>query len=143
MRRTLDAICLASILIAALYWTVPSTAFLRPYALSLEGARVTFVRGTPSGGVWARWTTEIRLLDTEQGVARPRLECSANGVSYYQPEPDDTVYYTIGAYATPCLDAGPPLVIIQRWRPMLFGVIPLRPIIRSYTQHGASFDEAG
>lgn len=111
-------------------WLTCSTQFLMGVEdIHYDGDQVTFVRTTPFGDVWAEWTTEIR-------VSRESKEChSGRHRALYQQIPEGnaegatphTVNYSLGPWATPCLNFGPPLIIVNSWQAYLFGVIPLRP----------------
>jgi hypothetical protein len=117
---------LATSLVAMTAWLVLSTdLFIRPSAIHYNGWNVTLVRETPFGDVWGRWSTEIRVTGTGE-------ECSS-GIrpGFYQDTPDSTVSYRLGPWAQRCMDAGPPLVIVDTWQALIFGVIPVRPIHRT------------
>ena len=99
-----------------------TSLLIRPLAIHYNGAEVTFVRETPFGEVLGEWSTEIRVAATGR-------ECSSGThLSTYQEEPNNTVNWRLGVWAAPCLEAGPPLVIVDTWRALLFGVIPIRPV---------------
>ena len=113
---------LLSVALTASTWLLVGTDLLiRPQAIKYDGKNVTFVRKTPFGDIWANWTTEIRVSETS-------LEChSPLGRSVYQRIDGDTVSWELGAWADPCLSNGPPLVIVDSWQALIFGVLPLRP----------------
>ena len=113
---------LLSVALTASTWLLVGTDLLiRPQAIKYDGKNVTFVRKTPFGDIWANWTTEIRVSETS-------LEChSPLGRSVYQRIDGDTVSWELGAWADPCLSNGPPLVIVDSWQALIFGVLPIRP----------------
>lgn len=114
---------LMALMMLATSWFVVSTdMFVRPTGIFYDGRKVTLVRQTPFGDMQGRWWTEIR-------VANSGLECDTGPhFAPYQQEPDDTVTYYLGEWATPCIEEGPPLVIVDTWQVLLFDLIPLRPV---------------
>ncbi len=120
--RVGGALLLLAALAGGLWASIGSDMFLHPTSLRLDGTTVILVRETPWGETYARWNSEITLID-EQG-----FECAAQGSAIFQNEVADTVTFTIGPWAGACIDAGPPMVFRARWQVVLFGVIPLRPV---------------
>ena len=113
----------AFILLAVLWYSVPTSVFIREISTTVTDGRVRFVRETPWGGVTAQWQSEITLFDGS--------ECNSGdwGVTSYQAIPGNTVEYALGDWARPCLEAGEPFYLRNVRRVLLFGVIPLRSTV--------------
>ena len=113
----------AIILLAVLWYSVPSAVFIREISTTVTDGRVRFVRETPWGGVTAHWQSEITLADG--------MECNSGewGVANYQEIPGNTVEYGLGEWALPCLETGEPFYLRNVRRVLLFGVIPLRATV--------------
>ncbi|RVV97686.1 hypothetical protein EKE94_09265 [Mesobaculum littorinae] len=91
---------------------------------------MTVVRETPFGAVEARWHGVVRVVGREAG----RICISPPGAAgTYEPQDNDLVRYEVGAWAVPCLDAGPPITVSYTRRVVAFGILPLRPVTYSFT----------
>lgn len=119
---------LIAVLLLTAWLSLSTHVFIRPVAIHYDGRDVTFVRETPYGSVWGKWNTEIR-------VVKHGFECNSgtHDAEYQQVDADDengiakdTVQYKLGPWATPCLERGVPLVIINTWTVKLWDLIPLR-----------------
>ena len=110
----------ACILLAVLWYSVPTSVFIREISTTVDDGRVRFVRETPWGDVTAQWQSEITLEDG--------TECNSGewGIANYQVIPGNTVEYALGDWAAPCLEAGQSFYLRNVRRVLLFGVIPLR-----------------
>lgn len=127
LRITFSTLLVVLAMLAA-WIAVPSSVFLQPVSLSVSGRTLTMVRLTPFGDVTARWTGEITMLD------RGGMECPAGGGTMLaQVVHNDLVRRDLGEWAAPCLDAGPPFVLRFEFQVMLFGLLPLRPVITAVT----------
>lgn len=106
----------------------PTTAYLKPVSLIYEKRDgvwwATFIRETPRGRVFAEWVTEIQLVGTA-------LECSASGISPYDPKHDNTVEYIVPARLVPCLDAKG-IKTITHQHTVILGPISLVPTQLEY-----------
>jgi hypothetical protein len=106
----------------ALWLITPSSLFVQPISLGLKGNKLTIIRETPLGDVTVNWIGEIYL------IGREGFECAGQGTSIIQTVPDDLYTGTIGAWAKPCLEEGPPFILRFQYSAQLFGIIPLRPV---------------
>lgn len=118
-----------------LWFALPSSLFIYPVSMAVEDdGMVTSVRRTPFGAVEADWTARI-VVSHNNGYI-----CAATGTAYYTQVPGDLVRYRIGAWALPCIEAGPPLVITYTRQVKLFGLIPLRPVVFNYITEPVEVD---
>ena len=111
-----------SMLILITLWLVLSTDLvLRPTAIHYDKTTVTLVRETPFGPVWARHSTVIKIAGTNE-------QCVNSGaMEKYEPIEDNVDTYELGSWADRCINIGPPLIFVDTWQVMLFGIIPIRP----------------
>ena len=127
--RVAAAVVFLGFALTGLWFTFPTSAFIRPISLSIQQDQVRFVRETPFGSVQARWVSEITLIDGDG------FECNSGHWrnAEYQPIDGNTVVYQIGAWADRCIEAGPPFYLTTTRQVLLWGVIPLKPM-RSTTE---------
>lgn len=124
----------ALVVIAGVAWAcVPSKIFLRPISMAVvkdEADRWTMVseRETPYGAVNVETQAEIQVLGREEG-----LTCTANLQGVVLPKDRNIARYDITNWAEDCLNAGPPISLTFRRTVRIAGVIPLRPVIYSFT----------
>lgn len=123
MKRAVDFASIALVVLALIWVSIPSSAFIRQVSLSVTNGTVQFVRELPLGEVSARWWSEITLIDGEE------FECNSGlpQMAFYQHVAGNTVRYGLGEWAQPCLESGPPFYLTTHRQVMLFGIIPLRP----------------
>ena len=115
----------ASLSLVALWFGVGTEAFISAPQLKIEGETVYFTRQTPFGDVTARWHSEIVVLDGSG------YECTSGDwlIANYQKIKGNAVSYTIGDWALPCLARGADYTITTTRQAILFGVLPLRPML--------------
>lgn len=119
----LDWSLLAFVALAGVWLAVPSSLFIREVSITVDGDRVTFTRELPWGEVPGVWASEITLADG--------ATCSSGGwqPALYQQQEGNTVTYPLGGWARECVEAGPPFYLrTVRWV-MLWGWLPLRPMV--------------
>lgn len=106
-----------------LWLTFPSSAFISSVGMNVNGHEVEFTRVTPFGSVHARSRSEIVVLDGTE------YECHSGAWQWaeYQQRTSNTVSYTIGDWAEPCISRGEDFVISSVRQVYLWGFIPLRP----------------
>lgn len=110
------------VLITGTWMVTPSSLFLRPISIAIDGTTLTFIRETPYGDTDVIWHGQITLLNADG------FECSGNGRGIVQQQPNDLVQRRVSAWMQECVAAGPPYVIRYEYQVMLFGLIPLRPV---------------
>ena len=136
-----------AVIFGIVWLVVPSDIFVRPISLTYveETREWKFIRevnplftvvqrnpdgtpklrgdGTPSVGHPATFWAEIVLVTDEDGT-----ECSSGPPTpaFYQIKPGGLATYREGAWAEPCLDAGPPFYVVVHRRVYLWGWLPLR-----------------
>ena len=106
----------------ALWTGIHTGMFISQAELSIDGRTVYFKRFTPFGAVYARWHSEIHVLDGTN------YECNSGGWQYanYQRVKSNAVTYTIGDWADPCIDRGSNYTITTTRQAFIMG-IPIRP----------------
>lgn len=121
MKRLLDWLAALMLCLFVVWVCLPSSMFIRTVSMTVDGAAVRFIRETPFGGVRASWVSEITLANGQ--------ECNSGSwrQAYYQEQPGNLVTYELGAWAAPCIEAGPPYYMTTTRMVWLFDVIPLRP----------------
>jgi len=108
------------------WFATPTTRYLNPvsmiYNVDERGLWwATFLRETPNGAVWASWSTEVRVIGTEQ-------QCSDSGATEYEAAPFDTVILLVPQKLIPCLELPGIKRVIHRHTAQIgpFTLIPSR-----------------
>ena len=113
---------LVLVFVLTAWFAVPTSVFISDVETIINGHEVTFKRITPFGEMHARWREEITMIGSGFECRKPNWETST-----FQVEKSNVVRYTIGDWATPCLDMNEPFTHRSVRQAYLFGVIPLRP----------------
>ena len=118
----------------------PTGFFIQPISISYSAATDNFMftrivrdgplvsvrEATGERGYRVRWMSEINFTQTDR-----QLECSSGParVAFFQIGASDTVEYPALEWAQRCLGAGPPLLIVNTRQIMLWGWLPLKPMV--------------
>lgn len=123
--RFVDIFAFAVLIIGMAWLAIPSSVFLKPYDLDINGERVTFVRDTPLGSVDVRWVGEVVRLSPIRG---PKLTCVQSGVARFEELPGNQVEGDKTVWFGPCIDAPGEYLYRVSFRVLAFGWFPLRPV---------------
>lgn len=126
-------LALAAIAMAALWFSVPSSVFIRPVNVAVikdPSDRWIMIseRETPYGAVSVHFQAVVQVLGREDGQ-----DCQYSSDALIIPKKNNITRFDITDWAGPCLDAGPPISVRLTRSVQLFNIIPLRPVHYSFT----------